>query len=382
MNTHNEKDKTTRWWIECAVLERQPTGVARFLGNVLREWATYTKRPPIHLIGRNRPASTWASLSHTFSYHSVPFRWSSYLLWQQGPVKRLAKRFHESDVYLAPNYHLPLGLPCHRALILHDLSFFRYPDAFPLKFRLVHRRFIARSIHEAEVLFVPSQFVANEVLSVFPDLRVPPVVTYEGWDPQLLSPPALERTELLQQYNIPPDAFVWLSPGSIFRRRRPDLLLETFRELKNRHTSRPIYLIMIGSNQTHPPLQISSIINRYELHPHVRWLGYQPEPILHAFYHACDGVIYLSEYEGFGLPVLEALALNKPVIASRIPVFEELYEDAARLVPHRIGDLLNAILETVNSPVPGNGAEQVVKQYTWQKTARLIFDTLRQKFHG
>ncbi len=363
-------------WVEAYVLEGRPTGTGRFIGNVLWAWSQAPPGDPtdlgshVRLVLRDRLAPPWEGLADVYPVRRVPSRRPSFFLWQQGPVRRWLR--HQTDgVYVAPNYTVPLSVSIPRAVVVHDVAFFRHPEWFPWPKRGFQRRLTLRSVQESRLVFVPSEWTAREVERF---CRVPAdrlVITYEGWDPRWPDPPEISRADLFRPFQVDPDAFVFLAVGSLFQRRRPELLIRVWSELRRRGGAELPVLVWIGENRSYPFVDYDRIVRRHGLDRWVRFLGYQPEAVLHAFYHHADAVVYLSEYEGFGLPVLEGLAVGKPVVVSDIPVFRELYGDFVVRTPMDVGavlDTLRAVLQGYRPARP----ESLLQKYTWDRTARTI----------
>ncbi|MCS7313047.1 MAG: glycosyltransferase family 4 protein [Acidobacteria bacterium] len=369
-------------WVEAYVLEGKPTGTGRFLGNVLRTWSRAVQgdstapAPRVRLVLRDQLATPWASLADVYPTYRIPTRRASFFLWQQGPVRRWLQS-QADGVYLATNYTVPLNVSIPRAVVIHDASFFRYPEAFPWYKRGFQRRLVLRSIQESRLVFVPSEWTAREVerLGRIPADRV--VVTYVGWDPRWLDPPGISRLDLFRSFQVDPDAFVFLTVGSLFQRRRPELLIRIWAEMGRRAWAERPVLVWIGENRSYPFVDYARIVRRQGLDRWVRFLGYQPEDVLHAFYRHADAVLYLSEYEGFGLPVLEGLAAGKPVVVSDIPVFRELYGDFVVRTPMNGEALLDTLWAVLQGHRPDR-PEPLLQKYTWDRTARTIGDALQR----
>jgi len=370
----------TEIWVEAYVLEGRPTGTGRFIGNVLQAWSQMSGDAPpawrsrVRLVLRDRLAAPWDGLAALYPTHRVFARRASFFLWQQGPVRRWL-RSQADGIYLAPNYTVPLNVSIPRAVIVHDASFFRYPEAFPWHKRAFQRRLTFRSVQESRVVFVPSEWTAREVEHFCRVLTDRLVITYEGWDPRWLDPPSISRTDLFRSFQVDPDAFVFLAVGSLFQRRRPELLIRVWAEIRRRAWAERPVLVWIGENRSHPFVDYARIVRRHGLDRWVRFLGYQPEDVLHAFYHHADAVVYLSEYEGFGLPVLEGLAVGKPVVVSDIPVFRELYGDFVVRTPMDVEAVLDALRAVLRGHRPAR-AEPLLQKYTWERTARTVGDAL------
>ncbi len=362
-------------WVEGFVLEHTPTGVGRYLGNVLQVWAARNWWPnaqKILLIHRGL-TEPWTHLTAAYPVMRLAFPRASFLLWQQLRVRAWLRR-QPPGIYLAPNYTVPLAVPHCRLVILHDLAMWHHPEWFPRRKRRILQWAIRRSVEEAARILVPSATVAEEVTTA---LRIPSdriVITYEGWDPRLIRPPRWSRETLCTRFGLPEDRPMWLTVGAIFQRRQPELVLDAWVHMARQRTDPPT-LVWIGANRTTPRIDVRRIIRTRGLESTVHFLGYQPEPVVHAFYHACDGVLYLSAYEGFGLPVLEALVLGKPVIVSDIPVFREIYGNAVYRIPLDVAALVDALRAGI-SPPPTHVVHSLRTRFTWERTARTIADTI------
>jgi glycosyltransferase involved in cell wall biosynthesis len=128
--------------------------------------------------------------------------------------------------------------------------------------------------------------------------------------------------------------------------------------------------------------EIQKYINGNQLRERVKILGYVPEEDLIALYSAADLFIYLSLYEGFGLPILEAQACGCPVLTSDITSCPEVAGDGAHLVdPYSVAEISDGIKEILlnekyRQAIIKKGNENV-KKFFWQKTAKSILKVVR-----
>jgi glycosyltransferase involved in cell wall biosynthesis len=118
--------------------------------------------------------------------------------------------------------------------------------------------------------------------------------------------------------------------GAILNRRRLPVLLRAVAHL--RRSWPDLTLEVVGENRTHPPLDIEALVGELGLEGAVRVSGHVADAGLVARYAAADVAVFLSEYEGFGLPVLEAMVRGVPVVVSRRPALDELFGGGALLV--------------------------------------------------
>jgi len=341
------------------------TGVGRYLGELLTRWASrpdrarrrfllYAPEPlPIRLepgAAESRPAGrgrgTW---------------------WEQTHLRRAVSR-DRPDVFFAPAYTAPLAIRVPLALTIHDISFAVHPEWFRWR-EGVRRRFVTRrSAARAGVIFTDSEFSRREIeehLGVASDRIqvIPPGVT-----PRLPSAPGPREPLVL---------FV----GSLFNRRRlPDLIEAFARATPDMPGSR---LEIVGDDRTWPAQDLPAAARRHGVEARTRFSQYLPDASLAALYGRASAFVFLSEYEGFGLTPLEALAAGVPPIVLDTPVAREVYRDAAHYV--RCGDLAGTA-EAIRAALvdPGFGAPLVARapavlaSYSWDRAADLTLTAVER----
>src|SRR5262249_34324163 len=145
-------------------------------------------------------------------------------------------------------------------------------------------------------------------------------------------PPQPPRAEARGRLSLGSGPYL-LTVGSILNRRCLPDLLRAMAVLVPRHPG--LVLDVAGENRTEPRLGLEALVRRVGLGGHVRRSGFVSEPALADRYAAADALVLVSEYEGFGLPALEAMARGVPVVASRRPALDEIFGEAALLVEPR-----------------------------------------------
>lgn len=247
------------------------------------------------------------------------------IVWQEWPLPEAAR--HDAlDVFFAPAYSCPLRMRTPRVTTIHDLSFFSWPADFTARDAFRRRVLVAASIQASARIVAVSDFTHREILTRFPAAAGRVVVVGEGPGDDL--PPPTARVEARERLGL--TAPLVLSVGSLLNRRRAPVLLEALRRLA-RLAPAP-RLDIVGENRTHPRLDLGQAAAALGLEQRVRVSGFVDEAGLADRYAAADVFVYLSEYEGFGLPVLEAMARGVPVITSTRPATGEIFKGAALLV--------------------------------------------------
>jgi glycosyltransferase involved in cell wall biosynthesis len=280
-------------------------------------------------------------------------------------------------VFFAPAYSCPLRLEVPRVTSVHDLSFFAWPDDMSAFEGLRRRLLVAAGVRASARLIVDCDFGRRELQARFPDVAGRVAAIPLGPDDDLPAPPSREaaRRELAV---AGPRV---LSVGSIFNRRRLPVLLDAFGRL--RRSGVPASLDVVGDNRTSPRLDLPALVRAAGLAHAVSLLGFVPDDELVLRYAAADVFVFLSEYEGFGLPVLEAMVRGLPVVTSTRPSLGELFAGAAALVNPTDAEAVAATLRGLltdaraREELVARGRERA-RQFSWARTAERTLEVLRE----
>lgn len=270
-----------------------------------------------------------------------------YFRWQNGPFWRACWRLHP-DLILAFNYTLPLYSPWPSVLFVHDVSILSHPEWFPSKTARWRGLVLRRSLRRARVVVVPSRATQDELLVHGRIEKEKIKLIYYGVEDKF-EPVDGEAVLRWKKARGLGSARVIGFLGSIFRRRHLPLLVEAVAKLRKRNPD--IFLYVIGQDRTYPPEDMATHFDR----DWIKWDRYLPEAEIPLFYTACDVFAYLSEYEGFGLPPLEALACGSiPVVLNRSSL-GEVFSDLAVLVDipsvEAVSEALDRALNDVSTRV-------------------------------
>jgi glycosyltransferase involved in cell wall biosynthesis len=359
--------------VDARELQGRPTGTGRYLRNLLKAWTregedrivTYFNGPPPRDAVLDHPRVAVRGLG------DAPLRG---LLWQEVrlPAAALADGL---DVFFAPAYSCPLRLDRPRVTAVHDLSFVSFPEDFSLRDGLRRRLFTGASIRVSARVLACSAFTRREILARYPEVEGRVVHVPLGRDDDL--PPSPPRTEARRRLGV--SAGFVLTVGAILNRRRlPDLLRAVAILARRRPDA---VLDVVGENRTHPHLDLPRLARRFGIEERVRFSGFVTEAELAARYAAADVAVFLSEYEGFGLPALEAMARGVPVIVADRPSLNEIFGAAALVVEPRDAIAVAAALERVladaslRRDLVARGHD-LAARHSWSRTAALTRDTL------
>jgi glycosyltransferase involved in cell wall biosynthesis len=338
------------------------TGVGRYLGELMTRW---TVRPDA---ARRRfilysPKPLVLAWPHT-DIRLAPGGRGTW--WEQTTLSAAIRR-DDPDVFFAPAYTAPLSLGTPLALTIHDISFSRHPRWF--RFRERKRRQILTRVgaRRAGVVLTVSEFSRAEIQELY---GVPPErieVIPNGLVPRV---GGAARREPLVLYT-----------GSIFNRRRvPDLIAAFAIVAREVPQAR---LVIAGENRTWPFEDLSALAARHGVAGRVVVRDYVADEELASLYARASAFAFLSEYEGFGLTPLEALAAGIPPVVLDRPVLREVLGDAARFVAtpdaHAVAAGLSAVLfDPVERQRLLSAAGPVLGRYDWRRTAEVTLQALEE----
>jgi glycosyltransferase involved in cell wall biosynthesis len=350
--------------IDARELEGKPTGVGVYLKGILQELQV-PERARLQLYFRNAvPQSVYK-----FNAEMIVLKTSnSNIAWQQWTLCREISN-RKVTLFFSPANSLPWRFSGIQTLTVHDLSFFRYPFWFTAKERLSRQINTCQSIRSADRVYTVSEFVKKEIVQRFGIKEERIKITPNGVSQ---CEPDFRLRNVLRQTRRLSNSKIILYTGSIFNRRHLPVLIAALTYLD------PAYvLIIVGENRTYPKIDLEQEAEKIGVRNRVQILQYLPDHLLQEYYIMADLFVYLSEYEGFGIPPLEAMCYGLPVIISDTPAMNTIYRDSAHLVssfaPAAVADAIKKVLEDENekSRLISAGRE-LAAHYNWRETARII----------
>ena len=249
-----------------------------------------------------------------------------YFRWQNGPfVKRLKEI--KPDILIASNYTLPLFNRWESILFEYDVSFVAHPEWFSRREAFVRKFLVRRSLRRATAVVTISEFSKNEIVKNFNVNPEKIRVLSLGVEDKFERRPGDEINAWKEEKGLKDKKIIGYL-GSIFNRRNIPLLVEGVNLLREEIPEAILYII--GDDRTQPAQNIEQLLDR----DWIRWETSMREEELPLFYSAIDAFAYLSEYEGFGLPPLEAVACGAvPVLLDRSSL-KEVYQGMAIMVDY------------------------------------------------
>lgn len=301
------------------------------------------------------------------------------IIWEQTVQPWALRQF---DLYHAMAFVSPFIQICPAVVTVYDLSFIRYPHVLSSARRHYLKTLTALSCQRAERVIAISHSTAHDVHTLLniPSDKIDTI--HGGYDTQNLYPLDDDAITAFRQGKNLPDRF-WLFIGTLEPRKNLITLLDAYAKL-NPNERLPLF---IGGGKGWDYEAIFERVERYHLQADVSFLGFIPADELVLWYNSAEAFIYPSVYEGFGLPVLEAMACGTPVIISDASSLPEVGGECGLLVPALDIEAWAETLrkayhdETWRKSASERGLISA-KTFTWQHTAKKTIETYQKALTG
>ncbi len=294
-------------------------------------------------------------------------------MWQRLSLPLPVEMFTgAADIFYSPDFVLPPTRAKKKILTVHDLSFMRVPETAVPNLKWYLEGAVPRAVKRADLIFADSDATRADLFELFGAMPERVQTLYSGVEPmfcRVTDPGMLEQTRA--QYLL--DKPFILSVGTIEPRKNLARLIEAYAHLPQRKD----FDLVLAGGQGWMHGDIYHAPEKFGVGDSVRFLGFVPDRNLPALYSLATLVAYPSLYEGFGLPVLEALACGAPVVTSNTSSLPEVAGDAALMVDPRDTDALTAALARVlddaqlRTDLARRGLNQA-RKFSWEASARRL----------
>jgi glycosyltransferase involved in cell wall biosynthesis len=323
------------------------------------------------------PASSWPGLSGQELPKSdllriIPLR-------SRGAIRRLAwelpRRLRQDGVDIAHFQYIgPLRSPCPLAVAVHDVSFCLAPGILGRKTTLRMRLTTNRALRAASIVLTPSEWSARMVARFFPEttskIRMVPLGITDDFSA------VVQRTdqEIRQRLGLPDEYFLYVGRRQL--RKNLAVLVESYARAVKREPGTPP-LVLVGPSRGDDRDWRTSI-QKHALQGRVVVLDDVPDTSLHAIYRHASLFLFPCRYEGFGLPVLEAMACGTPVIVADEGGLPELVRDAGTLVDPTDPEAWSEAIASLSQDMARLGQAssrglQIAAGYSWRATSEATF---------
>jgi glycosyltransferase involved in cell wall biosynthesis len=356
-------------------------GIGRFSQELTKALAT--EAPGNRYVAfYNQPRGAVPSFDHglaTLPRRTVPWgdkRWRMQVLLAHYLCSRQDALIDEADIFHATDHLLPYLRDTASVFSLHDLTFLTTETHTTLN-KLFLQLSMSRFLERADAIIVPSEATRADALRYFGTCTEKLHVIPYGVDSRFLQvrPEAAEQAR--REYQLP-GAFI-LSVGTIEPRKNLSRLLNAYLHLRAQGITVP--LVLVGRKGWRSR-EFLKQLEAAQVGQAVRLLGFVDDQDLPALYAAATVFVYPSLYEGFGFPVLEAMAAGTPVVSSNAASLPEIVGQAGLLVsPYDVDGLSQAIKSVLSQPdlraTLQEAGQQQARWFTWSRSARATLEVYR-----
>jgi glycosyltransferase involved in cell wall biosynthesis len=355
--------------------EPHPKGVSRYMSALLLATAELAPRHTYFLYVNGSPLTEAPFAAQPFCQRVLGRKKRSInpLLWQQFYFPWGAWR-DKVDVLLSPYYSGPLFTSAPQVVCMCDISFSLFPQDFPSWVRFKPKLLARPTSHRAARVMTISEFSRREIVRVY-KLAPEKVVTISAGSEGHL----WQRSGVIaKRLPVCADTPFFLFVGNLLPRRQVGLVIQALARLP-----REYHFVVVGESDPTKCEALMTTARHCNVAERVHCIGHVSDEELDELYHRAIALVSPSIYEGFGLPVLEAMNRGLPVIAWEIPVMREVAAGATMLLP--VGDVeglaiamlrvsADAILRTKLCQA---GKEQA-RKFSWERSAAALLAVLHE----
>lgn len=226
------------------------------------------------------------------------------------------------DIIHYQNYYVPfLSKSSKKVVTIHDLASFKFSDTMQYLYAKYNKRTIKNSLSRADAIITPSITIKNEIHESFPYINENKIFQCNDGIRNVFWLNTNSKN-ILDKYSIEPFTYFFFI-GSLSKRKNLKFLLETFIEAKKNYLIDIKTKLILAGQSWWGSSEIKDLISK---NLGILTLGYLDDESIVELYRNCKALVFPSLYEGFGMPIIEAMSQNIPIIISNIPTSVELNE--------------------------------------------------------
>lgn len=347
-------------------------GIGRYIKSLLSTMFLLDKGSEFILYGDLEKLREFKYRAKIEQYSTPIYSWSEFL---SHPFKK-----NKPDIVHIPHFNVPFYDIKNLVVTIHDLIYLEIPESNPYIIKDIAVKYaISRAIKKADRVIAVSENTKKDILKHFPDAEKKISIIYEAADPIFKKIEDKSRLDQIRQkYNLPKDIILFV--GSLKRHKNIERLIDAYNELKRRGIN--YKLVIIGRYRPRE----AEILEKVKTADTLYLEEISTEDLV-VIYNLATLLVIPSLYEGFGLPVLEAMACGVPVVCSKVSSLPEVAADAAIYFnPESIEDIANTIgrvlmdLDLRQSLIK-EGFKNL-KRFSWDKTALSTEQIYKEVYSG
>jgi glycosyltransferase involved in cell wall biosynthesis len=298
-------------------------------------------------------------------------------LWEQLELPRIVGRTGRDAVLYSPMTSGPLAVT-RQVMTVHDLFPIEHPEWYSRTFSAWYQWLLPRLFRRVAYILANSEYTRQQVLNRYGLSEDKVVLCHLAQNERFLPTSAEKVAQFRADHGLPERYLLFV--GSIEPRKNLATLAAAWRRTSARKQG--VKLVVVGGAAHKAVFKVANSRAEALDDPAIYQLGFFSDEHLPALYQGADALVLPSLAEGFGLPILEAMACGTPVICSNTTAMPEIAGGAARLVPPLEPEAWTEAIDSVLSDsgarqrMHSNGLKQVA-HFSWSRTAKIVRSTLR-----
>jgi len=301
-----------------------------------------------------------------------------YYLWFNYSITYLLKKIR-ADLFLSPDGYLSLQTSVKSLPVIHDLSFEHYPQNLPLSERIYNQHFFPKFARKASRIATVSEFSKQDIIKHYAISPDKIDVVYSAAKDVFYPINEQKKAETRRQFSDGKPYFVFV--GALLPRKNLSHLFFAFDTFKKNHFSE-VKLLIVGTKKWWAG-EIEEAYNQMQYKSEVVFTGHLSNHDLNRVIASSLAVTFVSNFEGFGVPIQEGFFCEVPVITSNVSSMPEIAGNAALLVnPFSVDSITQAMLkiycnEKLRQELIEKGKIKR-QEFTWQRTADLLWNSVEK----
>jgi glycosyltransferase involved in cell wall biosynthesis len=301
-----------------------------------------------------------------------------YYLWFEKSIPRVLKKI-QPDLFFSPDGYLSLSTPVKSMQVIHDLNFEHYPDDLPYPERTFYRHYFPQYARKANRIATVSEFSKRDITNLYHINPDKIDVVYNGANEMYSPIPDSEKFLVRAKYTGGMPYFVFV--GALHPRKNLSNLFKAF-DLFREESGIKMKLLIIGQKKWWTT-SIKEAYDKMKFNMDVEFCGRLDPQELNKVISSAAALTYVSYFEGFGIPILEAYYCDTPVITSNVTSMPEVAGDAAVLVdPFSVRSICEGMTKIATDPSLSIALIEKARirrqDFNWQKTSERLWNSIEK----
>ena len=328
------------------LIENEIEGIGRFSYEILKELCDKNPHIKFDFIF-DRPFSNRFLFNKNVTGHILRPQTRHPFLWYYWFEKRLPKLLQKikPDVFLSLDGFIPISSEIKKISVIHDINFEHYPENLPFFHRKFYQFFFPKYAKKANTIITVSNYSKQDIIKTYGIKKEKIHVIYNGVGKSFSPINETEKVKVKKKISSGFNYFIFI--GSIHKRKNITNLLKAF-DIYKKNTQSKTKLLIVGKKRWWSK-EMKKTYQKNNFKNDILFTGYLKEDMLPKVLASATGLCFPSLFEGFGLPIVEAMKCGVPVITSNTSSMPEICGEAGiKIDPEKVHEIANAINKIEN----------------------------------